>query len=125
MADSIYPMVSDPDILGGIPVFRGTRVPLKNLIDSLGAGHTLDEFLEQFPSVSREAAIAALEHAKELMIEYSKWLDSKVRSSLAASEQGDIVPGEEVLALIEQTGEFKPIRTKDEPISEAIRRDEH
>jgi len=61
-------VVSDPEILGGIPVFRGTRVPFKNLLDYLEGGHTLDEFLEQFPSVTREAAIAALEHAKELVI---------------------------------------------------------
>ena len=61
-------VVKDPEILGGIPVFRGTRVPFKNLLDYLEGGHTLDEFLDQFPSVSREAAIAALEYAKELVI---------------------------------------------------------
>jgi uncharacterized protein (DUF433 family) len=61
-------IVRDPDILGGTAVFRGTRVPFKNLLDYLEGGHTLDEFLEEFPSVSREAAIAALEHAKELVI---------------------------------------------------------
>jgi uncharacterized protein (DUF433 family) len=61
-------IVKDPDILGGMPVFRGTRVPFKNLLDYLEGGHTLDEFLEQFPSVTRAAAIAALEHAKELVI---------------------------------------------------------
>ena len=62
-------IVRDPEILGGIPVFRGTRVPFKNLFDYLEGGHTLDEFLEEFPSVtSRQAAIAALEHAKELVI---------------------------------------------------------
>src|SRR5215469_18891725 len=61
-------IVRDPEILGGIPVFRGTRVPFKNLLDHLEGGHTLDEFLEEFPSVTRQAAIAALEHAKELVI---------------------------------------------------------
>lgn len=55
---------SDPDILGGTPVFIGTRVPVKNLIDYLEAGDSLDEFLEHFPSVSRKSAIAALELAK-------------------------------------------------------------
>ncbi|MFY9529113.1 MAG: DUF433 domain-containing protein [Candidatus Acidiferrales bacterium] len=55
-------IVKDPDILGGTAVFRGTRVPFKNLLDHLEGGHTLDEFLEEFPSVTREAAIAALEH---------------------------------------------------------------
>jgi len=61
-------IVSDPEILGGMPVFRGTRVPFKNLLDYLEGGHTLADFLEEFPSVTREAAIAALEHAKELVI---------------------------------------------------------
>jgi uncharacterized protein (DUF433 family) len=58
----------DPKILGGVPVFRGTRVPFKNLVDYLEGGHTLGEFLEEFPSMTREAAIAALEHAKELVL---------------------------------------------------------
>lgn len=61
-------IVKNPEILGGTPVFRGTRVPFKNLLDYLEGGHTLGEFLADFPSVSREAAIAALEHAKELVI---------------------------------------------------------
>ena len=61
-------IVRDPEILGGIPVFRGTRVPFKNVLDCLEGGHTLDEFLAEFPSVTRQAAIAALEHAKELVI---------------------------------------------------------
>jgi uncharacterized protein (DUF433 family) len=54
---------SDPEILGGTPVFVGTRVPLRNLIDYLERGHSLDEFLDEFPSVSRAQAIAALEAA--------------------------------------------------------------
>ncbi|MCW5317567.1 DUF433 domain-containing protein [Nostoc sp. KVJ3] len=49
---------SDPDILGGTPVFAGTRVPIKTLLDYLEAGDSLDEFLDRFPSVSREQAIA-------------------------------------------------------------------
>jgi uncharacterized protein (DUF433 family) len=60
-------IVKDPDILGGTPVFRGTRVPLKALFDYLEAGETLEEFLEGFPSVSREMAVAALEEAKDLL----------------------------------------------------------
>jgi uncharacterized protein (DUF433 family) len=68
MAGPAEIIVRDPAILGGMPVFRGTRVPFKNLLDYLEGGHTLDEFLQQFPSVTREAAIAALEHAKELVI---------------------------------------------------------
>jgi uncharacterized protein (DUF433 family) len=60
-------VVSNPEILGGTPCFRGTRVPLDSLIDYLEAGDSLDEFLDNFPSVSREAAIAALEEAKTLL----------------------------------------------------------
>jgi uncharacterized protein (DUF433 family) len=64
----INPVVhSDPEILGGTPVFVGTRVPLRNLIDCLEAGASLDEFLDDFPSVSRDQAIAALEAAHEAL----------------------------------------------------------
>jgi uncharacterized protein (DUF433 family) len=59
---------SDPEILGGTPVFVGTRVPLRNLIDYLEGGYSLDEFLDDFPSVSREQAVAALESAGEALI---------------------------------------------------------
>ncbi len=54
---------SDPEILGGTPVFIGTRVPIKTLLDYLEAGDSLDEFIDHFPSVSREQAIEALELA--------------------------------------------------------------
>jgi uncharacterized protein (DUF433 family) len=56
---------SDPDILGGAPVFVRTRVPVEALIDYLKGGHLLEKFLDDFPSVSRELAIAALELAKQ------------------------------------------------------------
>lgn len=59
---------SDPDILGGTPVFVGTRVPLQALIDYLEGGHTLEQFLADFPTVRRDLAIAALERAKEHLI---------------------------------------------------------
>ncbi len=58
---------SDPDILGGIPVFTGTRVPIKTLLDYLEAGDPLEVFLDHFPSVSREKAISVLELAKEML----------------------------------------------------------
>ncbi len=58
---------SDPDILGGAPVFRGTRVPVKALLDYLEGGHPLDEFLEDFPGVTKVQAVAVLEHARELL----------------------------------------------------------
>ena len=59
---------SDPEILGGTPVFVGTRVPVKNLIDYIQAGDSLDTFLDAFPSVSREQAMAALKQAGEILI---------------------------------------------------------
>ena len=59
---------SDPDILGGTPVFIGTRVPVQALIDYLEGGHSLEVFLADFPTVTREQAIAALEQAKEHLI---------------------------------------------------------
>ncbi len=62
---------SDPDILGGTPVFIGTRVPVKTLLDYLEAGESLDVFLDHFPSVSREQAVAALELAKKMLIAHT------------------------------------------------------
>jgi uncharacterized protein (DUF433 family) len=59
---------SDPEILGGVPVFVGTRVPLRNLIDFLERGYTLEGFLDEFPSVTREQAVAALEEAHEFLV---------------------------------------------------------
>jgi uncharacterized protein (DUF433 family) len=61
-------IIQDPDIHSGEPVFRGTRVPFQTLLDYLEGGETLDEFLEQYPGVSREQAIAALEEAKALVL---------------------------------------------------------
>ncbi len=58
---------SDPEILGGVPVFVGTRVPVKTLLDYLEAGDSLDEFLDHFPSVKREQAVAALQLAREML----------------------------------------------------------
>jgi uncharacterized protein (DUF433 family) len=57
---------SDPDVLGGTPVFVGTRVPVKTLYDYLEAGDSLDEFLNDFPSVTRDQAVAALELGREM-----------------------------------------------------------
>lgn len=58
---------SDPEILGGTPVFVGTRVPMKTLLDYLEAGDSIDTFLDHFPSVRHEQAIATLELAKEIL----------------------------------------------------------
>ena len=62
------PIHSDPDIMGGTPVFVGARVPFQTLLDYLEAGDPLDEFLDDFPSVRREQVVAALEAAKDLLL---------------------------------------------------------
>jgi uncharacterized protein (DUF433 family) len=59
---------SNPEILGGTPVFVGTRVPVQALIDYIEGGHSLNEFLDDFPTVTRDVAIAALEQAKAHLI---------------------------------------------------------
>jgi uncharacterized protein (DUF433 family) len=62
----VYGQVSiDPQVMSGSPVFVGTRVPIKNLLDYLKGGENLSEFLDDFPSVSKEAALAVLEMAKK------------------------------------------------------------
>ena len=66
------PVHSDPEILGGTPVFVGTRVPVRNLLDYLEGGDSLDDFLEDFPTVTREQAIAALEFAKESLLTHAR-----------------------------------------------------
>jgi uncharacterized protein (DUF433 family) len=65
-------IIKDRDILGGEPVFRGTRVPFKILIEYLEGGDTVDQFLEQYPSVSRELAIAAIEEARLSLVSQLK-----------------------------------------------------
>lgn len=59
---------SDPEIMGGVPVFVGTRVPVQALIDYLGGGQPLSEFLEDFPTVSREQAVTALRLAAQALV---------------------------------------------------------
>ena len=61
-------IVKDPDLLGGTPVFRGTRVPFQALLDYLEGGNTLDEFLDDFRTVTKDAAVEALELAKSLLV---------------------------------------------------------
>ncbi len=62
-------ITTSPDRLSGTPVFAGTRVPVQTLLDYLEAGDTLDDFLEDFPSVSREHAIAVLQLAKSALLD--------------------------------------------------------
>jgi uncharacterized protein (DUF433 family) len=61
-------IICSPDIMGGTPVFAGTRVPVQTLLDYLEGGETIDDFLEGFPTVSREQVIAFLEEAKDRMV---------------------------------------------------------
>lgn len=68
MPSETLPIHSDPEIMGGTPVFVGTRVPVQTLMDYLEAGDPLNEFLQDFPSVSREQAVAVLKLAKEMLL---------------------------------------------------------
>jgi uncharacterized protein (DUF433 family) len=68
MTNKVSIIHSDPEILGGTPVFVGTRVPVQSLFDYLEGGETLEEFLRQFPSVKREQAIAALDLARDSLL---------------------------------------------------------
>lgn len=69
MATAKQPLItSTPDILGGTPVFRGTRVPIQTLIEYLEGGQTIEDFLDRFPTVTREQVIAFLEEAKARML---------------------------------------------------------
>ena len=61
-------IVVDPEVMNGTPCFRGTRVPFKNLIDYLEGGHSIGEFLRQFPTVTRELTVQALEEAKDSLL---------------------------------------------------------
>ena len=61
-------IIVDPEVMNGTPCFRDTRVPFKNLIDYLEGGHSLGEFLQQFPVVTREMAVQALEEAKNSLL---------------------------------------------------------
>ena len=68
MSTESLPILSNPDIMGGTPVFAGTRVPVQTFVEYLEAGDPLDEFLLDFPSVTRDQAVAVLELAKELLL---------------------------------------------------------
>ena len=68
MPDETREVHSDPEVMSGTPVFTGTRVPFRTLLDYLEAGQPLSEFLEDFPTVAQERAVAALEEAKEALL---------------------------------------------------------
>ena len=88
-------IVRDADVLGGIPIFRGTRVPFQALLDYLEGGQTLDDFLDDFPTVTRDAAVQALEYAKVLVADDNRFAEA-VNLGLAAAVRGDFVEHEEV-----------------------------
>jgi uncharacterized protein (DUF433 family) len=86
-------VVKDPEILGGVPVFRGACVPVQTLFDYLEGGETLEEFLAGFPTVTREIAIGALEAARELLSARAQMrvliddcIDERLRNSLPTHE---------------------------------------
>lgn len=80
---------SDPEILSGIPVFVGTRVPVQSLFDYLEGGETLDEFLDQFPTVRREQAVAALDVARATLVASARptWRANPARARQAPSRR--------------------------------------
>jgi len=86
-------IMQDAEILSGEPVFRGTRVPFQNLLDYLEGGETLDEFLKQFPGVTREQAIAALEEAKSLVRRAGPDSADQLRSLKLQKLRRDILEG--------------------------------
>jgi uncharacterized protein (DUF433 family) len=70
---------SSPDVMGGTPVFTGTRVPVQTLLDYLEGGESIDDFLEGFPTVTREQVIAFLEEAKEQIVASVKQVENSSR----------------------------------------------
>lgn len=71
MNGSNYPIHSDPEIMSGIPVFEGTRVPFQALLDYLQGGETIDDFLEAFPSVSRDQTLEAIRQAGRILVAHA------------------------------------------------------
>jgi uncharacterized protein (DUF433 family) len=95
MATILKVITRDPAVLEGTPVFRGTRVPFQTLLDYLEGGQTLNEFLDDFPTVSREAPVQALEYAKSLVVDDIRFSEA-VSAGLAAADRGDFVEHQEV-----------------------------
>lgn len=72
LPDAVHPLIwINPDRMGGEPCFYGTRLPTRSLFENLESGVSLDEWLEAFPSVSREQAIAVLEYARQRLLEHA------------------------------------------------------
>lgn len=81
---------SDPELLGGIPVFNGTRVPIKNLFDYLETGETIAEFLDDFPSVAREQVLSVLSFSQQILKEL--YLDKHIFAGLTNLNNGFDAP---------------------------------
>jgi uncharacterized protein (DUF433 family) len=87
---------SDPEIHSGDPVFVGTRVPVRTLVDYIEGGDSIDVFLDNFPSVTREQAVAFLEEGEETF-EVDAELEAVLLESIAQGERGETIPAEELL----------------------------
>ena len=72
MFSLVSPIAVDKEVLGGTPVFRGTRVPISALLDNISAGLTLNEFLENFPTVTRGQALQVLDYFKQTVLQHDK-----------------------------------------------------
>ncbi len=72
MFSLVSPIAVDKEVLGGTPVFRGTRVPVSALLDNISAGLTLNEFLENFPTVTRRQALQVLDYFKQTVLQHDK-----------------------------------------------------
>jgi uncharacterized protein (DUF433 family) len=79
MKDKLSPVAVDPEILGGIPVFHGTRVPIKNLFDFLEAGRTIEFFLQQFPTVKKKQVLDVLKLAEATLTQLQRHENSSRR----------------------------------------------
>jgi uncharacterized protein (DUF433 family) len=108
-------IVSDPEIMSGIPCFCGTRVPFKNLIDYLEGGHSLGEFIRQFPTVTREIAIQALEEAKESLL-------SKIAVDQGIRHQQNLVSQKiSIIVIRSKTNQIEDLLPFVHPILNALR----
>ena len=101
MNEPNHVIIRDPEVLGGTPVFRGTRVPFRALLDYLEGGQTLDDFLDDFPTVTRESAVLALENAKALIVDEADFRDA-INTGIAAANRGEFVEHEDVKVRLKQ-----------------------
>lgn len=111
-------IVIDPEVMSGTPCFRGTRVPFKNLMDYLEGGHSLGEFLRQFPTVTQEMAVQALEEAKDSLVGASSSLTRP--AFLPNLEAMEVQPTLDQREFIRQAIEDGRFHREEEAIQEAL-----